>query len=255
MSPRLRSIAAKIPGWSPAAGEPKPLEGGITNRNFVLAIGGERFVLKLDGAQTAALGIDRGRERRCAAIAAKLGVGPEVYHFLPRERSLVTRFIEGSALSPRAARRPALLKRIVASIKRVHGGPRFPGRFSAFDTVLAYRRAALRRGVRLPRELDHALLAMRRIEASLGPCRAPKPCHNDLLAGNFIDDGRVVRILDWEYAAKGWRASARSTPGGGRPPPSSSRSSPSGRGSAPFTSPGRSTIPRTRRSKPSTLTA
>jgi thiamine kinase-like enzyme len=29
------------------------------------------------------------------------------------------------------------------------------------------------------------------------------PCHNDLLASNFIDDGRNIWILDWEYAGMG----------------------------------------------------
>ena len=32
---------------------------------------------------------------------------------------------------------------------------------------------------------------------------APCPCHNDLLTSNFIDDGRNLRIVDWEYAGMG----------------------------------------------------
>ena len=30
-----------------------------------------------------------------------------------------------------------------------------------------------------------------------------KPCHNDLLASNFIDDGATIWIIDWEYAGMG----------------------------------------------------
>ena len=30
-----------------------------------------------------------------------------------------------------------------------------------------------------------------------------RPCHNDLLNANFIDDGVRVRIVDWEYAGMG----------------------------------------------------
>ena len=29
---------------------------------------------------------------------------------------------------------------------------------------------------------------------------APRPCNNDLLAANFIDDGRTVSIIDYEYS-------------------------------------------------------
>ncbi|MBA3729070.1 MAG: phosphotransferase, partial [Actinobacteria bacterium] len=32
---------------------------------------------------------------------------------------------------------------------------------------------------------------------------APKPCHNDLLNANFLDDGERLRIVDWEYAGMG----------------------------------------------------
>jgi thiamine kinase-like enzyme len=30
-----------------------------------------------------------------------------------------------------------------------------------------------------------------------------RPCHNDLLNANFIDDGRRLHIVDWEYAGMG----------------------------------------------------
>ena len=30
-----------------------------------------------------------------------------------------------------------------------------------------------------------------------------RPCHNDLLTANFIDDGVRIRIVDWEYAGMG----------------------------------------------------
>ena len=44
----------------------------------------------------------------------------------------------------------------------------------------------------------------RRIEGAL--LAAPielRPCHNDLLNANFIDDGARIRIIDWEYAGMG----------------------------------------------------
>ena len=44
----------------------------------------------------------------------------------------------------------------------------------------------------------------RRIERALldAPIE-PRPCHNDLLNANFIDDGERIRIVDWEYAGMG----------------------------------------------------
>ena len=40
-----------------------------------------------------------------------------------------------------------------------------------------------------------------RIEATRGAAR--RPCHNDLLNANFLDDGERIRIVDWEYAGMG----------------------------------------------------
>ncbi len=46
---------------------------------------------------------------------------------------------------------------------------------------------------------------MAQIEAALAEAGMDqvKSCHNDLLASNFIDDGRNIWIVDWEYAGMG----------------------------------------------------
>jgi thiamine kinase-like enzyme len=86
----------------------------------------------------------------------------------------------------------------------VHEGPAIPGLFIPFRIVEAYRALALARGVRIPPEYDLAQAVSRRIELAL--LSAPlelRPCHNDLLNANFIDDGTRIRIVDWEYAGMG----------------------------------------------------
>ena len=56
----------------------------------------------------------------------------------------------------------------------------------------------------IPLEYDLAAAVGRRIEAALlaDPLEL-RPCHNDLLNANFIDDGERIRIIDWEYAGMG----------------------------------------------------
>jgi hypothetical protein len=53
------------------------------------------FVLRISGKSKHQLDIDRARERICTAIAASLGVGASVIHFLASasEEVLITRFI------------------------------------------------------------------------------------------------------------------------------------------------------------------
>ncbi|MEO8973989.1 MAG: phosphotransferase, partial [Ktedonobacteraceae bacterium] len=149
------------------------------------------------------LGIDRGREHTCTAIAAQLGVGAEVIHFLANEDALVTRFIVGEAISSATAAQPDVLRRIVDAIHRYHMGPEFPGTFSPFATVRNYATLALKYSVTFPDTLPHVFALMEQIEEAIGPTLDPRPCHNDLLASNFLDDGQTIRILDWEYAGMG----------------------------------------------------
>jgi thiamine kinase-like enzyme len=203
MEHRIEHILEQIPGWSGKDRVVAPLTGGITNQNYRVDIAGETFVLRVGGKGTRLLGIDRGREHTCTSIAAQMGVGAEVIHFLASEDLLVTRFIAGNGISPETAAQPATLRRIVNSMQRYHKGPAFPGTFSPFDTVRDYHKKALERGVTFPESLPQVYTLMAQIEEAIGPLHQPTPCHNDLLANNFIDDGSSIWILDWEYAAMG----------------------------------------------------
>jgi thiamine kinase-like enzyme len=191
-----------------AAGELEftALSGGITNRNYLIEIPGvrDRYVVRLAGNDTHLLGISREVELAATTAAAGVGVGPEVVAFVRPEGYLVTRFIEGHPIEIEAMRRPERLAAVAASLRRVHDGPAIPGLFVPFRIVEAYRALALERGVTIPAAYDLALATARRIELAF--LTAPlelRPCHNDLLNANFIDDGARVRIVDWEYAGMG----------------------------------------------------
>jgi thiamine kinase-like enzyme len=203
MDSRIEHILAQLPELNGANPIVTPLVGGITNQNYRVDVGGESFVLRIGGKGTHLLGIDRERESVCTAIAAQIGVGAEVVHFLASEDALVTRFIVGSGISPETAAQPATLQRIVDSIRRYHAGPAFPGTFSPFETVRNYHKLALQYGVVFPDTLPQVFAFMEQIEQAIGQAHELRPCHNDLLASNFIDDGRNIWILDWEYAGMG----------------------------------------------------
>jgi thiamine kinase-like enzyme len=143
-------------------------------------------------------------EHAATVAAAGVGVGPEVVAFIRPEGYLVTRFIEGAPVSVEDVREPDTLARIADSLRRIHHGPPIPGLFVPLRIVAAYKALAQARGVRIPPEYDLAEAIGRRIElACLAEPIELRPCHNDLLNANFIDDGRRIRIVDWEYAGMG----------------------------------------------------
>jgi thiamine kinase-like enzyme len=182
------------------------LSGGITNRNFLVTIpdADDRYVIRLAGNDTHLLGISREVEHAATVAAAGVGVGPEVTAFIRPEGYLVTRFIDGEPISSAEVRRPPRLIQVADSLRRIHDGPAIPGIFVPLRIVDAYRALAQARGVRIPAEYQLAAAIGRRIDlACLAAPVELRPCHNDLLTANFIDDGTRIRIVDWEYAGMG----------------------------------------------------
>lgn len=215
----LREALARVPELARGRLTLSPLSGGITNRNFRLDLrpqaadpagagpspgGTASYVLRVAGNDTYLLGISREVEYAASVMAADRGVGPEVVAFIRPEGYLLTRFIEGRPIDDGALHQGATLRRIGRTIRRIHDGPAIPGVFVPYRIGEAYRALAEARGVPIPAAYEAAHDAVHAVE--LACLRQPSPlvpCHNDLLAANFIDDGRRIRIVDWEYAGMG----------------------------------------------------
>ncbi|HMD52029.1 MAG TPA: phosphotransferase [Solirubrobacteraceae bacterium] len=198
----LHDIVARLePTLGPILGEPVALEGGITNRNFRVRLGGIDYVIRRPGKDTALLGIDREAERMAAEAAARLGLAPAVAAVL--DGGLVTLLIPctqvgGEELSERAGE-------IGAALREFHDcGVVLPRSFWVPDLLGDYTRIVLDRGGRLSPEYRETISLAERIAGAI-PLVPPSPCHNDLLAGNIIraDRGGRLMIVDWEYAGMG----------------------------------------------------
>lgn len=181
------------------------LTGGITNKNYKITVAGEAFVLRLGGNETQYLGIDRQVEYDCSRLAAQIGVAPEPIAFLAPEGYILARFISGKGMPAEEIGTAENIARVLASMQAYHALEKFPGFFSPFRVAEEYRKTAESFHVQLPANIDWVLARSAEIEKYMYG-RAPltlRPCHNDLLNGNFIDDGTRIRILDWEYAGMG----------------------------------------------------
>ena len=198
------ALSALEPQLGAAESEPVALDGGITNRNFRLTLGGRDVVVRLPGKDTELLGIDRAAERAATQAAAATGVGPEVVAFSEVPPCLVTGFITGRQLDAAEVREQ--VGEVAAALRAFHAGPPLRTRFDAFAIVDAYRATAVAHGTPVPPAFPGLIARARDIRAALtGPEHAPVPCHNDLLTANLLHDGRRVRIVDWEYAGLGDR--------------------------------------------------
>ena len=198
------AVMDRVPGWAGHVRMVEPLSGGITNRNFKVAVGDDIYVVRLPAKTGALLGIDRRIEHDASRLAALAGVGPEVIAFVEPEGALVTRFITGQPVTDAAVHEPAMLQRIAHSLRRIHQSGTVLASFSPFRVVEAYALTATRHGGRLPAAHERAQSIATAIEQAMR-LEPLVLCHNDLLNANFIDDGATIRIVDWEYAGMGDR--------------------------------------------------
>jgi thiamine kinase-like enzyme len=181
--------------------EPLPLTGGITNENFTVEDRGRRYVVRV-GSDIPVHGVVRANELAASRAAYEAGLSPAVVHAEPG--IVVFDFIEGRTFTPEDIRNPANLERLVDMVRRCHRDiPQYlrgPGAmFWVFHVVRDYGHT-LREGAsrHLP-ILDDLLARAARLEAAVGPIDVVFG-HNDLLAANFIDDGKRLWLVDWEYA-------------------------------------------------------
>ncbi len=188
------------PSLGRRSGEPVALDGGITNRNHRVRLGGRDYVVRCPGKDTELLGIDRASERLANDTAAALGIAPAVA--AAREDCLVTEFVECHSVTAGEAAESA--EQIARELRAFHdSGLRLASSFRVAELLERYAAIVAQRGGAVPATFDAARRCARQIEAALAPVEL-RPCHNDLLPGNIIcaRDGRVM-LVDWEYAGMG----------------------------------------------------
>lgn len=179
-----------------------PLSGGMTNRNYMVKDATQRFAVRL-GEDLPAHGVMRFNELAAARAAHLAGVSPEVVYAGPGV--LVSRFIEGRTLEPDDLRALQRLPDVVGLVQRCHREiPKFLRgpvlMFWVFQVIRDYV-ALLREipGHLLEQDLPRLVTMARQLEAAVGQVDIVFG-HNDLLAANFVDDGRRLWLIDWDYA-------------------------------------------------------
>ena len=186
---------------APMRGEPRELDGGITNRNLRVTFGDYDYVVRRPGKDTELLGIDRAAERLANEAAARLGIAPAVAVAL--DDCLVTRFVGCESVG--AAELAEGVEELARDLRAFHDSAvLLPSHFYVPELLDDYAAIVRARGSVAPPEYDEAVLAAARICDAL-PLLDLRPCHNDLLAGNVIrarENGRLL-IVDWEYAGMG----------------------------------------------------
>jgi thiamine kinase-like enzyme len=198
---RAEDAVGHVSLWRGKAVQVSPLSGGLTNENYLVEADGERYVMRLPGTSTELLSIDRVNEVYNARAAASTGIGPAVLEHVPLLDVMVLEFIPGATMSATALQSAGMARRMAESFKRLHAAPRFLKDFDMFRLIEEYLRIIDAHEVRIPPDYRERLPLVGGIEQAVRVGALPSvSCHNDLLCENFIDDGRCLRIVDYELS-------------------------------------------------------
>jgi thiamine kinase-like enzyme len=197
----IASLVGRALDWDPTKLRIQPIAAGLTNKNYRLDYGDRTFFLRLPGSSTDLLAIDRANELHNTRAAAAAGVGPSVIHHDPESGALVLEWIDGRTMSNAAFAQQGTPARIADALRRLHAGPRFRDNFDMFRLAEFYLGVVEERSIRVPDGYRDQLSKVTLIEAALAAHPlATVPCHNDLLAENYLDDGSKLWIVDYEYS-------------------------------------------------------
>jgi thiamine kinase-like enzyme len=180
--------------------EVEELPGGLTNVNLKVTTSDGSVVVRIGQEGSELLAIDREAEHLNSRAAAEAGVGAPVLEYVADPGLLVVGFIDGHTFTDDDLRHGGHLARVAAACKQLHEGPRFVNDFDMFEIQPRYLRIVRENGYRLPDRYDEFADHVERIRRAFATRPTPTvPCNNDLLAGNFIDDGEKIWLIDYEY--------------------------------------------------------
>ena len=175
-----------------------PLEGGITNLNFLVNHGNEKLVVRL-GQDIPEHLVYRSNEINVSKAAHEIGVSPKLIH--SEQGVIVLEFIESETLDPKGVQKN--LEKIIPVIKKIHNEiPNFlsgqPAIFWVFHVIKYYANFLRSNHSIHQNKIDDLLLKASKLEKLSSP-REIVFGHNDFLAANFLDDGSKIWVVDWEY--------------------------------------------------------
>ena len=197
----IEQVVERLPDWRGKNVAVQPLSGGLTNTNYRVEVDGAAYVVRIPGASTELLAVDRANEYHNTRAAAEAGVGAKIVHYLPEFNVMVLEFIRGETLSIARLQAPGMPTRMAQSIKKLHAGPRFLRDFNMSRLTEFYLKICDEHQVKIPEGyLSHMPKVTRTEEAMQRHPLPTVPCNNDLLAENYIDDGEQLRLIDFEYS-------------------------------------------------------
>jgi len=178
--------------------------GGMTNINYKVIVFNFTYVLRIPGKASNEF-IERYYERENSDIAYELGTSPKILYLDSNTGVKLSQYIVGAVtLNLNTILCPNNIRKVIYNLKKLHCSKKyFNNEFNVFDKIRLYEYLLFEkyRGIMYDGYEKYRLLISGLSEKLKSVDTELCPCHNDLVAENFVQDvyGEIY-LIDWEYS-------------------------------------------------------
>ncbi len=177
--------------------------GGMTNIVHLVEMNDINLVVRIAGKGTEEY-INRTFEYNNAMAAWRAGISAEIIWADIKKGIMVSKAINGiETMTPKlfSSRKGSPERAGVALAKLHNSGETFDFRFDLFNMIDDYLKILSSKKADLPDGYNEIVNAAKPVKEALeaNPITLA-PCHCDPLCENFLDDGKNMWIVDWEYS-------------------------------------------------------
>src|SRR6476469_3536953 len=165
--PSIEQVVAAIPDWGGRVVTAERIPAGLTHTNYRVEVDGTPFFVRIPGAETELLAVDRGNEIHNTIAAAAAGVSPRVVGTVPAWDVFVLEWLDARTMSNETLRAAGMPSRIASAVRQLHAGPRFRDDFDMFRVAERYLALVDERSIPIPAGYREHLGQVPRIEAAL----------------------------------------------------------------------------------------
>ena len=209
---KLQDAVNSVPGWRWGEVDIAPLDGGVTNANFVAVKDGKKRFMKLYGPGTEGF-INRDGSNDAALQAHAMGIGPNVLHYDKETGLEVVEFLEGYRASTNADfARKDFLSNVMDLYSTFHKGKPLTDTKHIFEMTEEHIEQGAELGVKTPVDFEWLCKQYYKAkDAFFASGLDLVPCHNDAMPGNFMvmmngNEITDMKLIDFEYASNNERA-------------------------------------------------
>ena len=197
----IEEVIAAIPEWRGLQVEAEPVRGGLTNRAYRVRVADRPYFVSVPGVRSELLTIPREDEIANARAAAETGASPRVFHYFAETGVMVVEFLQGRTLTIDDMHAAGMPERLAAAVRVLHSARPFANDFDLFRLTDLYSGLFAAQHLAPPDGFDGVRRRLGEMEtAARLHSLPPRPCSNDLVPENLIDDGQRLWIVDFGYS-------------------------------------------------------